>query len=99
MSAILKQTALYENHKQAGAKLFPFAGYEMPIQYPAGILSEHKSVRESAGLFDVSHMGQIELNGDGVAEFLSHITPSNFATLANGSCKYTVLTNENGGIT
>lgn len=94
----LKRTALYDNHVAVGAKLVPFAGFEMPIQYPAGIISEHNQVRERAGLFDVSHMGQIKISGEGTTEFLSKITPSNFSKVKDGGCKYTVLTNEEGGI-
>ncbi len=94
----LNKTALYECHVESGAKLVPFAGYEMPIQYPQGIINEHNQVRERVGLFDVSHMGQINISGEGVAKFLSKITPSNFEILKEGSCKYTVLTNEAGGI-
>lgn len=94
----LKRTALYQNHVAAGGKLVPFAGYEMPIQYPAGIIGEHNQVREKVGLFDVSHMGQVAFSGSNTAEFLSKITPSNFNVLKNGVCKYTVLTNEEGGI-
>lgn len=75
-----------------------FAGYEMPIQYPTGVIEEHNWVREHAGIFDVSHMGQYILSGEESAAFLSYITPSPFLKTAIGKCKYTVLTNENGGI-
>ena len=92
------KTALYESHLSAGAKIVPFAGFQMPIQYKDGIIGEYKQVRENVGLFDVSHMGQIKLEGPGVTEFLSKITPSKFSKMDNLSCKYTVLTNENGGI-
>jgi aminomethyltransferase len=76
-----------------------FAGYDMPVQYKDGMLKEHEWVRSgNCGLFDVSHMGQIILEGKGVAGFLSKITPTSFASINNGIAKYTVLTNENGGI-
>lgn len=94
----MKKTSLYEKHLEAGGKMVPFAGYEMPIQYPNGIISEHNQVREKVGLFDVSHMGQITISGENVAGFLSKITPSNFNLVKDGGCKYTVLTNETGGI-
>ncbi len=94
---ILK-TALFDAHLNAGAKTGPFAGYDMPLYYKEGVLKEHEWVRTHAGLFDVSHMGQIYLEGPGVVAFLERITPSNFAKTAHNVAKYTVLTNEAGGI-
>lgn len=94
----MQKTALYQEHEKLGAKIVEFAGYAMPVQYPEGILKEHLSVRENAGLFDVSHMGQALLTGEGCAAFCEKLTPSNFTTLAPATAKYTVLTNENGGI-
>ncbi len=94
----LQHTALTAAHKKIGAKMCPFAGYDMPIQYPLGILQEHHWVREKAGIFDVSHMGQVMLEGAGSAALLSQLTPSNIAALPVGKCQYTVLTNEQGGI-
>lgn len=94
---ILK-TALFDSHIAAGAKTGPFAGYDMPLYYKEGVLKEHEWVRSSAGLFDVSHMGQIYLEGPGVVAFLETITPSNFAKSAHGVAKYTVMTNPQGGI-
>ncbi len=94
---ILK-TALFDAHIAAGAKTGPFAGYDMPLYYKEGVLKEHEWVRASAGLFDVSHMGQIYLEGPGVVPFLERITPSNFAKTGHYVAKYTVLTNEAGGI-
>lgn len=94
---ILK-TALFNAHLAAGAKTGPFAGYDMPLYYKEGVLKEHEWVRNHAGLFDVSHMGQIYLEGAGVVDFLEHITPSNFTKTAHNVAKYTVLTNEAGGI-
>jgi aminomethyltransferase len=75
-----------------------FAGYDMPIQYPSGVLTEHNWTRESAGVFDVSHMGQIILEGPGVAEFWEKLTPSAISALKDGTAKYTVLSNEDGGM-
>jgi aminomethyltransferase len=91
-------TALYSEHIKLNAKMVDFAGYQMPIQYPSGIVAEHNFVRSSCGLFDVSHMGQIEIIGQGAEEFLSQITPTNFALCDVNQAKYTVLLNENGGI-
>ncbi|MBL0319050.1 MAG: glycine cleavage system aminomethyltransferase GcvT [Alphaproteobacteria bacterium] len=94
----MERTALFEAHQQAHAKLVEFAGYEMPIHYPDGILKEHQWVRSHVGLFDVSHMGQAWLSGKTSTEFLEKITPSNFQKLPALKAKYTVLTNDQGGI-
>lgn len=94
---ILK-TALFDAHLAAGAKTGPFAGYDMPLYYKEGVLKEHEWVRSSAGLFDVSHMGQIYLEGTGVVAFLERITPANFTKTGHNVAKYTVMTNEQGGI-
>ncbi|MFT6332557.1 MAG: aminomethyltransferase [Lentimonas sp.] len=95
----MKVTALKQIHLDQGAKMVEFAGYEMPIQYPEGMLKEHEWVRAgNVGLFDVSHMGQLTLEGVGVAEFVSKITPTSFIDAPNNLAKYTVLTNEDGGI-
>lgn len=75
-----------------------FAGYDMPIQYPDGVMTEHNWTRDNAGIFDVSHMGQIIIEGEGATEFLEKITPSTFSTLKEGVAKYTVLTNDEGGM-
>ncbi len=93
-----KRTALYCAHKDLGAKMGEFAGYDMPLYYDLGVKKEHEWVRSYAGLFDVSHMGQMILEGYGVVEFLERITPSSFTKKKNGRAQYTVLTNENGGI-
>jgi aminomethyltransferase len=84
-------------HRAKGARMVPFAGYEMPIQYE-GIIAEHLWTRENAGLFDVSHMGQLQLIGDGVATALEAIVPSDIAALAPGKMRYSLLLDENGGI-
>lgn len=80
------------------AKICPFAGYDMPIQYPTGVIQEHEWVRSHAGLFDVSHMGQSLVEGNNTAAFFSRITPTSFAKTPLGRAKYTVLTNSHGGI-
>ncbi len=94
----MKQTPLYDNHKQHGAKLGEFAGYDMPLYYPLGVLKEHEWVRSNAGLFDVSHMGQVALKGKGTEDLLHKLTPSSFEKLGTDRIKYTVLVNEEGGI-
>jgi aminomethyltransferase len=94
----LKQTPLHAKHTALGAKMCGFAGYDMPIDYATGTLKEHEWTRANAGLFDVSHMGQAIVEGDKAAEFFSTITPSSFLKTAHGRARYTVLTNEQGGI-
>lgn len=95
----MKTTALNQVHRSQGAKMVEFAGYDMPVQYKEGMLAEHEWLRSgNVGLFDVSHMGQVIMEGSGLAEFLSKITPTSFIDVPNNLAKYTVLTNENGGI-
>lgn len=93
-----RKTPFYACHLEEGAKMVPFAGYMMPIQYEDGIMREHEWVRTRAGLFDVSHMGQCLLKGKDAAENISRLTPSSFRKTADGRCRYTVLTNAEGGI-
>ncbi|NIK89371.1 aminomethyltransferase [Rhizomicrobium palustre] len=94
----LRRTPLYALHVELGAKLVPFAGYEMPVQYPAGILKEHLHTREKAGLFDVSHMGQAFLHGANPAAALEKLAPSDFIGLKEGQQRYGLLLNAEGGI-
>jgi aminomethyltransferase len=97
----LKRTPLYALHKELSARLVPFAGYEMPVQYPTGILAEHAHTRSAAGLFDVSHMGQVRLTakpGQNAATALETLVPGDIAGLAPGQQRYTQFTNEAGGI-
>src|SRR5687768_8685166 len=94
----MKTTPLHEAHKALGAKMGEFAGYDMPLYYPDGVMKEHEWVRAHAGLFDVSHMGQITVEGPQAAAFWERMTPSPFAKAKNGAARYTVLTNEKGGI-
>jgi aminomethyltransferase len=98
MTDNLLQTPLYNLHVALGAKMVPFAGYSMPVQYPLGVLKEHLHTREKAGLFDVSHMGQLRLRGDNVAEELEKLIPIDIQGLAVGQQRYGVLTNEAGGL-
>ncbi len=93
-----KTTALHEAHQALGAKMGAFEGYDMPFFYGEGVIREHEWVRNHAGLFDVSHMGQIVIEGPGAAAFLERITPSAFQSKKPGRAQYTVLTNEEGGI-
>ena len=94
----LKQTPLYALHQELGAKLVPFAGYAMPVQYPAGVLKEHLHTREKAGLFDVSHMGQAFLSGADPARALEKLTPADLVGLPEGMQRYGLLLNDEGGI-
>jgi aminomethyltransferase len=93
----MKKTALYDKHVSLGAKIVPFAGYEMPVQY-SGVTEEHFAVREKAGLFDVSHMGQFFVEGPEAKDLLQIVTTNNVDALENGKAQYTCLPNENGGI-
>ncbi len=101
MAQALKKTPLYELHRELGAKLTEFAGYEMPVQYSLGILGEHQHTRAKAGLFDVSHMGQVILRGKSYQETargLERAIPMDVLGLAEGRQRYGFLTNDNGGI-
>lgn len=97
-SAEVQHTPLYDLHLALGGKMVPFAGYAMPVQYPAGIMAEHKQCREKAALFDVSHMGQVELHGAGAAKALEALVPSAIEGLKPGKARYTFFTDESGGI-
>ena len=92
------RTPLYDLHVELGGKMVPFAGYAMPVQYPAGILTEHKHTRASAGLFDVSHMGQVRLVGGSAAADLETLVPADVQGLAPGQMRYSQFTNDQGGI-
>ena len=94
----LHVTPLNALHRELGAKMVPFAGYDMPVQYPAGILAEHNHARAAAGLFDVSHMGQVRLEGAGAAAALETLVPADIVNLATGRTRYTQFTSEDGGI-
>jgi len=93
----LRKTPLHALHVARGAKMVPFAGYEMPVQYPAGIIAEHLHTRAKAGLFDVSHMGQVTLRG-ATAAMLETLVPGDLAALQEGRMRYTLLLNKDGGI-
>ncbi|OUS38015.1 glycine cleavage system protein T [Rhodobacterales bacterium 56_14_T64] len=93
-----KRTPLYDLHVELGGKMVDFAGWEMPVQYPMGIMGEHNHTRTKAGLFDVSHMGQVILRGDGAAEKLESLVPAALTALKEGKARYTFFTNDDGGI-
>ena len=94
----LKQTPLHALHVELGARLVPFAGYAMPVQYPAGILAEHLHCRAKAALFDVSHMGQVRIEGANAAAALERLVPGDIQALGAGRTRYTMFTNDAGGI-
>ncbi len=94
----LKTTPLHAAHIAAGARMVAFAGYDMPVQYPDGVLKEHLWTRENAGLFDVSHMGQARLTGVSPLSAFEDLVPGDFINLAPGRQKYSVLLNRTGGI-
>jgi aminomethyltransferase len=95
-AAPLKRTPFHDLHVALGAKMVPFAGYEMPVQYPTGITVEHKAVRESCGLFDVSHMGEFLVRGPGAVDFVNYVTTNNVAALAVGQVHYSGILNDRG---
>lgn len=94
----LKQTCLFDLHVELGAKMVPFAGYDMPVQYGLGVMKEHLWTRDHAGLFDVSHMGQVILRGAGVAEAFEALVPQAVQTVKEGRQRYGFFTNDQGGI-
>jgi aminomethyltransferase len=94
----LKRTPLYDVHAALGAKIVPFAGFEMPVQYPTGITAEHKAVREKAGLFDVSHMGEFLVRGPLAVDFASYVTTNDVAALKSGQAHYSTILREDGTI-
>ena len=92
----LKRTSLYDAHKALGAKMVPFAGWEMPVQYPSGILAEHHAVRTTAGIFDVSHMGEFEITGPDRNAFVNRITCNDVGALTPGGVQYSGLLTPEG---
>lgn len=94
----LRQTPLHALHIELGARMVPFAGYSMPVQYPAGLMAEHRHTRTAAGLFDISHMGQLRLVGPDAAAALETLMPVDVIGLAPGKQRYGLLLNDDGGI-
>ena len=97
MSTPLKRTPLYHEHVAAGARMVPFGGWEMPVQY-TGIIEEHRAARGAVGLFDVSHMGEFEIEGPGALAALQHLTTNDVATLEVGQVQYSVLCYQTGAL-
>ena len=93
----LRRTTLYEEHMKLGARMVPFAGWEMPVQYE-GVIPEHRAVRTDCGVFDVSHMGEIEVEGPHARELLQSVLSNDLDRIGPGQAQYTLLTNERGGI-
>ena len=98
MDSNAKTTPLHALHQELGGKMVVFAGYELPVQYPTGIMTEHTHTRTKAGLFDVSHMGQVRISGDGADMALETLVPGNIGDLKTGRIRYTFFTNAQGGI-
>eukprot|EP00030_Apusomonadida_sp_AF-17_P007575 a841956_130.p1 GENE.a841956_130~~a841956_130.p1 ORF type:complete len:423 (+),score=188.23 a841956_130:61-1269(+) len=96
--APLKKTALHDLHLELGARMVPYAGWSMPVQYSDGVLQSHHHVRTKAGLFDVSHMGQLRLAGANAIDFIEKLVPGNVRILKPGGCRLSCYTNESGGI-
>src|ERR1017187_4572494 len=94
---MLKRTALYSAHQKLGAKLIDFGGWEMPVQYTS-ITDEHLAVRNAAGIFDISHMGEVTISGAGAVEFLNRTLTNDIRKLASGQGQYTLMCNERGGV-
>lgn len=92
----LQRTPLHDVHVALNAKMVPFAGFEMPVQYPTGITAEHKAVRENAGLFDVSHMGEFMIRGRQAVEFVTYVTTNDVAALEVGQAHYSAILNDQG---
>ncbi|MFQ5466264.1 MAG: glycine cleavage system aminomethyltransferase GcvT, partial [Thermodesulfobacteriota bacterium] len=93
----LKRTALYGRHRALGARLVDFAGWEMPVQY-TGVIAEHLMVRSSCGLFDVSHMGEVEITGPGAVGAVQRLFTNDIEKVSGGGCQYTLLCNPEGGV-
>ena len=92
-----KRTPLYENHIAHGGKIVEFGGFELPIQYPHGLITEHMAVREKCGLFDVSHMGEFEIKGSGATETIQNLISNDISDMCDGQVRYTMMLNDNGG--
>ncbi len=92
-----KKTALYDEHVELGGRMVPYAGWLLPVQYPSGTTKEHMAVRESCGLFDVSHMGEIFVKGPGAEAFLDYVLTNPMSTLKEGRVRYAILCQEDGG--
>ena len=94
----LKRTPLYDVHISSGGKMVPFAGFEMPVQYKTGVVEEHMAVRTKAGMFDISHMGEITFKGKDSLEALNYLLTNDYADIADGQARYSPMCNEKGGV-
>ena len=94
----LKRTPLNAVHNALGGRMVDFGGWDMPVQYPAGVIEEHMRCRTRAGLFDVSHMGEIWVDGPGAIAFVNRLTTNDVTKLIDGQAHYSALTNEHGGV-
>src|SRR3990172_4707131 len=92
-----RKTPLFDIHVKEGAKSVPFAGYMMPLQY-SSVIEEHKTVRSSVGIFDVSHMGEFMIGGEHAVELIQYVTSNDISVMENGQCQYSCLPNDQGGI-
>src|SRR6476659_1165821 len=97
MTQTLLETPLRDRHVARGARMVPFAGWEMPVQYE-GVIQEHRAVRGDAGVFDVSHMGELDVEGPRATELLQATLSNDLGRIGAGEAQYTLLTNERGGI-
>src|SRR6202142_1286258 len=97
MAQTLQRTPLYDRHVALGARMVPFAGWEVPVQYE-GVIQEHKAVRTDAGVFDVSHMGELEVEGPTARDFLQATLSNDVDKLEPGQAQYSLITNDAGGI-
>ena len=93
-----KKTPLYARHEELGGKIVPFGGFLLPVQYPTGVITEHKAVREHVGMFDVSHMGEAILEGPDALKNLENIMSNLYGSMKIGACRYGLLMNEQGGV-
>ena len=98
MTDALRRTPLYGRHVAAAAKIVPFAGFEMPVQYPTGITAEHRAVRGAAGLFDVSHMGEFVVRGPQALELVQHVSVNDASKIDVGQAQYSAMCLEDGGV-
>lgn len=94
----LRRTALFDTHVSLGGRMVPFGGWEMPVQYPAGVLAEHHAVRNGVGLFDIGHMGQIDVSGSDALEYLQWLTPGDVSRLEDGQAQYSFFCADDGGV-
>lgn len=94
----LRRTTLYDTHVKYGGKIVPFAGYELPVQYATGVIAEHMAVREKAGMFDVSHMGEIVCKGPDALANLNMLLTNDYTGMDDGQARYSPMCNENGGV-